>query len=66
MLGANKRPSLLAQFQVMRYAYIGNRDPAFQVIFGQYLSWYQTFIGDYQDAATSFSIRQAALSDDRP
>jgi hypothetical protein len=66
MRDANKRASLLAQFQVMRYAYIGNRDPAFQVIFGQYLSWYQSFIGDYQDAATSFSIKQTALPDDRP
>lgn len=66
MLDANKRPSLLAQFQVMRYAYIGNKDPAFQVIFGQYLSWYQTFIGDYRDAAASFSIKEAALPDDRP
>ena len=66
MLDANKRASLLAQFQVMRYAYIGNKDPAFQIIFGQYLSWYQSFIGDYQDAATSFSIRQEALPDDRP
>ena len=66
MLDANKRASLLAQFQVMRYAYIGNNDPAFQIIFGQYLSWYQSFIGDYPDAASSFSIRQAALPDDRP
>ena len=66
MRDANKRASLLAQFQVMRYAYIGNRDPAFQVIFGQYLSWYQSFIGDYQDAAASFSIKQTALPDDRP
>ena len=66
MRDANKRNSLLAQFQVMRYAYHGNKDAAFQVIFGQYLSWYQSFIGDYQDAATSFSIKQAALPDDRP
>ena len=66
MHDANKHASLLAQFQVMRYAYIGNKDPAFQIIFGQYLSWYQTFIGDYQDAAASFSITQTALPDDRP
>ena len=65
MRDANRREGLLAQFQVMRYAYIGNKDPAFQVIFGQYLSWYQSFIGDYQDAATSFSIKQTALPDDR-
>lgn len=66
MQDANKRKSLLAQYQVMRYAYVGNKDPAFHVIFGQYLSWYQTFIGDYPDAATSFSIKQSALPDDRP
>ncbi|MFI4921488.1 MAG: hypothetical protein ACHQAZ_07590 [Gammaproteobacteria bacterium] len=66
MQDANKHKSLLAQYQVMRYAYNGNKDPAFHVIFGQYLSWYQTFIGDYPDAAVSFSIRQAPLPDDRP
>lgn len=66
MQDANKRKSLLTQYQVMRYAYAGNKDPAFHIIFGQYLSWYQTFIGDYPDAAVSFSIRQPALPDDRP
>ena len=66
MQEANKHKSLLAQYQVMRYAYNANKDPAFHVIFGQYLSWYQTFIGDYPDAATDFSIRQTALPDDRP
>jgi len=66
MLDANKHKSLLAQFQIMRYAYIGNTNPAFRVIFGQYLSWYQTFIGDYPDAAATFSIKQSALPDDRP
>lgn len=66
MRDANKHKGLLAQFQVMRYAYNENRDPAFQIIFGQYLSWYQTFIGDYVDAATTFSIKQPAMSDDRP
>jgi hypothetical protein len=66
MRDADKRKGLLAQYQVMRYAYVGNHDPAFRIIFGQYLSWYQTFIGDYPAAATSFSIRQPALPDDRP
>ena len=66
MADANKQKGLLAQYQVMRYAYARNHDPAFHVIFGQYLSWYQTFIGDYPDAAASFSIKQAALPDDRP
>ena len=62
---ANKHKSLLAQYQVMRYPYATNPDPAFHVIFGQYLSWYQSFIGDYPDAAASFSIKQPALPDDR-
>jgi len=51
---------------VMRYAYLGDNDPAFRVIFGQYLSWYQTFIGDYPHAAASFSIKQPAQPDDSP
>lgn len=66
MQDANKHKGLLAQFQVMRYAYNGNKDPAFHVIFGQYLSWYLTFIGDYPDASSIFSIKQAAESDDHP
>lgn len=66
MQEANKHKGLLAQYQVMRYAYTGNKDPAFRLIFGQYLSWYQTFIGDYADAASSFSIKQPPLPDDHP
>jgi hypothetical protein len=66
MQDANKQKSLLAQYQVMRDARARSRDPAFHIIFGQYLSWYQTFVGDYPDAAASFSIRQVALPDDRP
>jgi hypothetical protein len=39
---------------------------AFRVIFGQYLSWYQTFIGDYKDAELSFSIDQEHHRGDAP
>lgn len=66
MKQANTRKGLLAQYQVMRYAYAGDKSSAFRLIFGQYMSWYQTFIGDYPDAASSFSIRQPAAADDRP
>ncbi|HWU75159.1 MAG TPA: hypothetical protein VN043_01535 [Rhodanobacter sp.] len=66
MREANTHKGLLAQYQVMRYAYVADKQPAFRLIFGQYLSWYQTFIGDYPDAAASFSIRQPALRDDHP
>ncbi|HJP99122.1 MAG TPA: hypothetical protein VJ862_11215 [Rhodanobacteraceae bacterium] len=57
---------LLAQYQVMRRAYAADSEPAFRTIFGQYLSWYQTFIGDYKDAETAFSIPQLPLRDDTP
>ncbi len=66
MRKANQRTNLLAQFQFMRDAYFSDKDRTFQLIFGQYLSWYQTFIGDYQDAARSFSITEQAQPDDRP
>ena len=66
MRDADQRKGLLAQFQVMRYAFAGNKDPAFHLIFGQYLSWYQTFVGDYPDASASFSIKQVPLADDSP
>src|SRR6185437_1783007 len=66
MRRAQSRKGLLAQYQAMRYAYAGNTNSTFRVIFGQYLSWYQTFIGDYPDALRSFSIHQAALPDDNP
>ena len=64
MRQADQRKGLLAQYQVMRYAYAADKQPAFRLIFGQYLSWYQTFIGDYPDAAASFSIKQTRLKDD--
>ena len=57
---------LLTQYQVMRRAYAADSQPAFRTIFAQYLSWYQTFIGDYRDAETSFAIPQRALRDDAP
>jgi hypothetical protein len=66
MQEANKHKSLLAQYRVMRYPYATDPDPAFHIIFGQYLSWYQTFVGNYPDAAVSFSIKQPAQADDRP
>lgn len=66
MRDADKHKGLLAQYQVMRYAFAGDRDPAFRLIFGQYVSWYQSFIGDYPDASSSFSIKQMALPGDHP
>lgn len=64
MRDARKLPGLLAQYAFMQLAYDANHERAFQVIFGQYLSWYQTFIGDYPGAAASFSIAQPPQPDD--
>jgi hypothetical protein len=66
MKRARGQKDLLAQYQVMRHAYASDGKPAFRAIFGQYLSWYQSFIGDYRDAELGFSIQQKALADDNP
>lgn len=66
MKRAKGRKDLLAQYQVMRHAYAADGQPAFRAIFGQYLSWYQSFIGDYEDAERAFSIEQKPLADDAP
>ena len=66
MKRAHGRGDLLAQYQVLRRAYASDGKPAFRAIFGQYLSWYQSFIGDYMDAELGFSIEQKALADDNP
>lgn len=63
---ALKRNGLLAQYKAMRDAYRANRDKAFRIVFGQYMSWYQTFVGDYPGAHDSYSIRQLAARDDAP
>lgn len=64
MSNAQKLPGLLAQYEYMQSKYDAGKERAFQVIFGQYLSWYQTFIGDYAGARASFSIAQPQQADD--
>jgi len=66
MVDAQKQPGLLAQYAHMQLAYDANHDRAFQLIFGQYLSWFQTYIGDYNGARSTFSIAQPAQKDDGP
>jgi len=61
---ALKRNGLLAQFKAMRDAYRSDSNKAFRIVFGQYMSWYQTFVGDYPGAHDAYSIRQLAASDD--
>lgn len=64
MHDARKLPGLLAQYLYMQTKYDADHERAFQLIFGQYLSWFQTFVGDYDGAAASFSIAQPPQSDD--
>jgi hypothetical protein len=66
MQQAEKISGLLGRYVHMQAAYDTDHDRAFQVIFGQYLSWYLTFIGDYDGAADAFSIAQPAQDDDGP
>lgn len=67
MREADGHKSLLARYETMVAAMAGgNSNPAFPVIFGQYLAWYQTYIGDYPNAAASFSMQETLLPGDRP
>jgi hypothetical protein len=63
---AQKMDGLLAQYRTMSNAYDADNSPAFRIIFSQYLSWYQTYIGDYAGARRSYSIRQVAEANDAP
>src|SRR5690606_31024778 len=61
---AVQRKGMLAQYKAMLDAYRADKDKAFRIVFGQYLSWYQSFVGDYVGAHDSYSIRQLPASDD--
>ncbi|MEI7037722.1 hypothetical protein [Fulvimonas yonginensis] len=67
MREADTRKSLLGRYEAMLAAASqGDANPAFAIIIGQYLSWYETFIGDYPNAAANFSIQELPQPDDRP
>ena len=66
MRDAQKQPGLLGQYEFMQSHYDANKERAFQLIFGQYLSWFQTYIGDYNAARRTFSIAQPVQPDDGP
>ncbi len=64
MAEAQKRPGLLAQYLHMRDVYASDTSWPFRVIFNQYISWYQTWVGDYAGARAAFSIAQPMAKDD--
>jgi hypothetical protein len=63
---ALQEPGLLARYAWMRAHYDADDGRIFRMIFGQYLSWFQTWIGDYDGARLSFSLAQPAQADDAP
>lgn len=63
---ATHRKGLLAQYLLMRQAYSSDNSSVFRLIFGQYLAWYQSFLGDYPAAVNSFTIKQPPQPDDHP
>ncbi|MBP1475196.1 hypothetical protein J7I44_12855 [Frateuria sp. MAH-13] len=65
MRQADRQKTLLGRYETMLSAmFEGDRNPAFPVIFSQYLAWYQTYIGDYPNAAASFSAQGVQQPDD--
>ncbi|NCT68241.1 MAG: hypothetical protein GXC76_11470 [Rhodanobacteraceae bacterium] len=64
MAEAQKKPGLLAQYLYMRDARARNPDVQFRLIFNQYLSWFQTFVGDYAGARTMFAVSQPLMKGD--
>jgi hypothetical protein len=66
MAEAITHKGLLAQYVVLREGYDSDHSQAFQLIFGQYISWYLSFLGDYPDAMQTFSITQPAQPEDNP
>ncbi len=63
---ADRLRGLLAQYLVMRAAFTADDSRAFRIIFGQYVSWQETYLGLYPEARASFSIKQVAEPDDAP
>lgn len=55
---AQRRHGLLAQDLAMREAGRAHAGAAFRVIFGQYMNWYDGFLGSYLHAQRQFEIAQ--------
>lgn len=66
MAEADRHKGLLSQYMTMRDGYASDDSRAFRMIFGQYIGWYLSFLGDYPLAMQSFSIAQPPRPDDRP
>jgi hypothetical protein len=65
---ADRRHGLLAQYLAMMDALQASdpKDRAFDLVFSQYLAWYQSYVGDYPHAQASFSVQESLQPGDRP
>lgn len=63
---AEKARGLLAQYVLMRAAWAADEGKAFRLIFGQYLSWHESYLGLHDEAVQSFSIQQLPDQADAP
>lgn len=63
---AQKRNGLIAQYEFMVHEYNADTSAPFHVLFSQYLSWIQTYIGEYSAARRTYAIRQVAERGDAP
>ncbi len=63
---AQIKPGLLAQDAFMRHEAHLHDSAAFKVISGQYLNWYDGYLGSYLHAERDFSIAQQASPNDAP
>ncbi|WP_333676136.1 hypothetical protein [Dyella sp.] len=66
MVEAAHQKGLLSQYMAMREAYARDNSTAFHMIFGQYISWYLSFLGEYPLATQAFFIAQPAQPVDNP
>lgn len=66
MAKASTHKGILAQYEVLERAYDSDHSVAFRLIFGQYISWYLSFLGDYPGAVKSFSVAQPLQPGDYP
>ncbi|GLQ93723.1 hypothetical protein [Dyella acidisoli] len=63
---AKQHKGLLAQYMALRQDFTTDNSPAFRMIFGQYVAWYASYIGDYPVAMSAFAIRQSPQPGDNP
>jgi len=63
---AKQHKGLLSQYMALRQDYTTDDTPVFHMIFGQYVAWYASYVGDYPGAMGAFAIKQSPQPTDAP